>query len=258
FALLIALVEFIAGSCGKAVSGKSAEQRIDHDFGLGLESEHEVHEHHVQHEHHEGYWKKKVTWKEGWKKIWKPAKKQIWVPSYKKIYKPHWVKVQGWKEIQVPEWKQYWTPEVIKVGIPGEKFLGKDPEGWEYTSHDLWKKKVVWKSHWKKVWKPAKKEIWTDKLEWKEAWKQIWVPGYKDIWVPGWKKIWKPVVISEWFPAPDHHHQHHHQPDWDRKDNDISKVVWKREATGRGSSTRLQPVSGLLPNKSQALRIPGA
>lgn len=33
----------------------------------------------------------------------------------------------------------------IKKGIPGEKFLGKDHEGWEYTSHDLWKKKLVWK-----------------------------------------------------------------------------------------------------------------
>lgn len=28
----------------------------------------------------------------------------------------------------------------LKVGIPGEKYLGKDHEGWEYTSHDLWKK----------------------------------------------------------------------------------------------------------------------
>lgn len=40
----------------------------------------------------------------------------------------------------------------VKVGIPGEKFLGKDHEGWEYTSHDLWKKKLVWKSAWKKIW----------------------------------------------------------------------------------------------------------
>jgi len=28
----------------------------------------------------------------------------------------------------------------FQVGIPGEKYLGKDHEGWEYTSHDLWKK----------------------------------------------------------------------------------------------------------------------
>ena len=75
----------------------------------------------------------------------------------------------------MPGWKQIWVPELVKVGIPGEKFLGKDHEGWEYTryiieiilkslgnnktilfclssSHDLWKKKVVWKSHWKKIW----------------------------------------------------------------------------------------------------------
>lgn len=51
-------------------------------------------------------------------------------------------------------------PEWIKVGVPGEKYLGKDHDGWEYTSHDLWKKKLVWKSHWKKIWKPGKKQIW--------------------------------------------------------------------------------------------------
>lgn len=68
-----------------------AQQRIGHGFGLGLDvgiSEHDIHEHHI-HEHHEhhdpGYWKKKVTWKEGWKKIWNPAKKQIWNPSWKKV-----------------------------------------------------------------------------------------------------------------------------------------------------------------------------
>lgn len=122
-------------SQGQAV----AQQRIGHGFGLGLDvgiSEHDIHEHHIHehHEHHEhhdqGYWKKKVTWKEGWKKIWNPAKKQIWNPSWKKvrnmrkvsfhliliefqfgwqIWKPHWVKVPGWKEIQVPAWKQIWV-----------------------------------------------------------------------------------------------------------------------------------------------------
>lgn len=58
------------------------------------------------------------------------------------------------------------------------------------------------------------------------------------VWVPAWKKIFKPVVISEWFPSPDHHdhhhhheHHEHHEPGWDRKDTDKtdSKVVWKRE-----------------------------
>lgn len=153
--------------------------------------------------------------------------------------------------------------------------MGKDHEGWEYTSHDLWKKKVVWKSHWKKIWKPAKKQIWVpekklewkeawkqywkpakkqiwnDKLEWKEAWKQIWVPGWKEIWVPGWKKIWKPVVISEWFPTPDHHHEHHHDVgwDWDRKDKAATsgkdKVVWKRDDSNASGAkpTQLKPVA---------------
>lgn len=49
------------------------------------------------------------------------------------------------------------------------------------------------------------------------------------------------MVISEWFPTPDHHHDHHehhdhhdhhdHHEHWDRKDteNTDSKVVWKRE-----------------------------
>jgi len=90
--------------------------------------------------------------------------------------------------------------------------------------------------------------------EWKEAWKQIWVPGWKEIWVPGWKKIWKPVVISEWFPSPDHHDHHHHEHhDWDRKDTGVTatrtadgkdKVVWKRDDTNAaGKPTMLQPVA---------------
>lgn len=103
--LLGALSVAIKGSHAKAVgdqqaaesqvSGKSvAQQRIGDGFGLGLDigiGEHEVHEHHIHehHEHHEhhdpGYWKKKVEWKEGWKKIWNPAKKQIWNPSWKKV-----------------------------------------------------------------------------------------------------------------------------------------------------------------------------
>lgn len=106
--LLVVLSVATGGSYGKAVaadqqtaesqaSGQAvAQQRIGHGLGLGLGldvgiSEHEIHEHHIHehHEHHEhhdpGYWKKKVTWKEGWKKIWNPAKKQIWNPSWKKV-----------------------------------------------------------------------------------------------------------------------------------------------------------------------------
>lgn len=105
-------------------------------------------------------WKevKKPDWQKIWKPIWVPVKKEAWkeikVPDWKKIWKPKWIeiKVPAWKEIQVPAWKQYWTPKWIKKGVPGEKYLGKDPEGWEYTSHDLWKKKLVWQSAWKKIW----------------------------------------------------------------------------------------------------------
>lgn len=43
--------------------------------------------------------------------------------------------------------------------------MGKDPHGWEYTSHDLWKKKLVWKSHWKKIWRTEKKQIWGKLLD---------------------------------------------------------------------------------------------
>ncbi|XP_050743387.1 uncharacterized protein LOC108036234 isoform X2 [Drosophila biarmipes] len=232
--LLGVLCWAIGGSQSKAVvdqqpaasqvdSKSVAQQRIDLGLGLGdalIHDHHEHHEHIIEHhehhhEHHDpGYWKKKVTWKEGWKKIWNPAKKQIWNPSWKKIWKP--------------AKKQIWVPE----------------------------KKLEWKEGWKQYWKPAKKEIWTDKLEWKEAWKQIWVPGWKEIWVPGWKKIWKPVVISEWFPSPDHHDHHHHHEhgfDWDRKDAGVTatktadgkdKVVWKRDDTNAaGKPTFLQPVA---------------
>uniref|UniRef100_A0A1B0CWH8 Uncharacterized protein n=1 Tax=Lutzomyia longipalpis TaxID=7200 RepID=A0A1B0CWH8_LUTLO len=85
-------------------------------------------------------WKiqKVPAWKEVQVPIWKEEK----VPDWKKITKPIWKEIQVpvWKEIQVPDWKQIWVPEWVKVGIPGEKYLGKDHHGWEYTSHDLWKK----------------------------------------------------------------------------------------------------------------------
>ena len=58
-----------------------AQRRI----GFGFDEHHDIHEeihhHHEEihhHEHHDpGFWKKRVTWKEGWKKIWKTAQKQI-------------------------------------------------------------------------------------------------------------------------------------------------------------------------------------
>lgn len=46
----------------------------------------------------------------------------------------------------------------MKEGIPGEKHLGKDHDGWEYTSHDLWRKKMIWKPYWKKIWRTEKKQ----------------------------------------------------------------------------------------------------
>lgn len=59
------------------------------------------------------------------------------------------------------------VPDWVKMGIPGEKFLGKDKEGWEYTSHDLWRKKMIWKPEYKKVWKTEKKQEWVRK-QWKK------------------------------------------------------------------------------------------
>lgn len=84
------------------------------------------------------------------------------------------------------------------------------------------------------------------------------------VWVPAWKKIWKPVVISEWFPSPDHHdhHEHHEHHElhehpehgWDRKDKDVSdsKVVWKREQPSatlpKAHSTQNPNISKILGN----------
>lgn len=88
-------------------SSQVAQQRIGHHYGeLPLISDHDHHYHHDHHHHEEhdaGFWKKKVEWKEGWKKYWKAGKKQIWKPDWKKIWKPIWVPVQlpVWKDIQV-------------------------------------------------------------------------------------------------------------------------------------------------------------
>lgn len=71
---------------------------------LAIPEDHHHHEHHEE-QHDPGFWKKKVTWKEGWKKYWvsfetsfvaerlanvewfqKPGKKQVWKADWKKIY----------------------------------------------------------------------------------------------------------------------------------------------------------------------------
>jgi hypothetical protein len=92
-----------------------AQQRIG-DLGLLADHFHgHDHEHEHHHEEHDpGFWKKKVIWKEGWKKTWvslqsvtdkimlynkfefdlqKAGKKQIWKPDWKKIWKPVWVPI---------------------------------------------------------------------------------------------------------------------------------------------------------------------
>uniref|UniRef100_A0A182SUY6 Uncharacterized protein n=1 Tax=Anopheles maculatus TaxID=74869 RepID=A0A182SUY6_9DIPT len=90
-----------------------------------LEEHHHDHEeHHDYEEHHDpGYWKKKLIWKEGWKKIWKPGKKQIWKPDWKKIWKPIWVptEIPVWKDIQIPAWKQIWKPVWKEIQVPAWK-----------------------------------------------------------------------------------------------------------------------------------------
>lgn len=55
-------------------SSQIAQQRIG-DLGLLADSFQDDHHHDHDHEHHhhehdEGYWKKRVEWKEGWKKTW--------------------------------------------------------------------------------------------------------------------------------------------------------------------------------------------
>ena len=51
-----------------------AQQRIGDFGGLitdALDHLHHHHDHHHEHEDHDpGFWKKKVIWKEGWKKYW--------------------------------------------------------------------------------------------------------------------------------------------------------------------------------------------
>ncbi|XP_059488229.1 uncharacterized protein LOC132204030 [Neocloeon triangulifer] len=176
------------------------------------------HEEHspVPHNHKsDGTWKKKLIWKPRWKKVWKHAKKQIWNPHWKKTYKPIWKTTwkPDWKQIWLPAWKQIYKPVWVKQYVPGDKSHGTDYEGWEYTSHGLWRKKLIWKPYWKKYWKPGQKQIWIKgkKLIWQPAWRKTWVASWKPVKVPAWKKIWTPVWISEWVPFPDH------EEVWDRK-----------------------------------------
>jgi hypothetical protein len=52
-------------------SSQIAQQRIGHDYGSPevIDDPHH-HEHDPHHHHDPGFWKKKVIWKEGWKKYW--------------------------------------------------------------------------------------------------------------------------------------------------------------------------------------------
>lgn len=55
-------------------SSQIAQQRIG-DLGLIADHLHDFHDHdhdhhHDHHDHDPGFWKKKVIWKEGWKKTW--------------------------------------------------------------------------------------------------------------------------------------------------------------------------------------------
>lgn len=79
-----------------------AEQRVGFDYGAtgGAEAVVDDHHHHHEDHHDPGFWKKKVEWKEGWKKIWKPAKKLIQKPAWKKIWKPIWI----------PTTREEWVP----------------------------------------------------------------------------------------------------------------------------------------------------
>ena len=78
-------------------------------------------------------------------------------------------------------------PEWVKEGIPGEKFLGKDHEGAEYTAHDVWKKKMIWKPQWKKQWKTVEKQAF--KTEHVTKWKTRKVSHLKEFFFLGPKLI---------------------------------------------------------------------
>lgn len=84
---------------------------------------------------------------------------------------------------------------------------------------------------------------------WLEKFLKIFLFNSQEYWYGAWKLIWKPVVISEWFPTPDHHHDPHdhqgHHLDleqqhhgWDRSDEDTSqsKGIWKRDSDSSSTS----------------------
>lgn len=123
-----------------------------------------------------------------------PIWRDIKVADHKKVYKPVWkvIQVRVPKTIQVPVWNKKFIPEWVKEGVPGEKYLGKDEHGWEYTSHDLWRKKLIWKPIWVKSYKTEHKEEWVDqkKLEWKEEWVKIWRWEKKQEWAIQKKEEW--------------------------------------------------------------------
>lgn len=100
---------------------------------------------------------------------------------------------------QVEDWKQIWVPAVVKEGIPGEKYLGKDEHGNEYTAHDVWRKKMIWKPKWQKVWKTKQVEAHkTEKVqEWKVEKVQEWKIEKKQDWVSLTESNCNFVVISE-------------------------------------------------------------
>lgn len=55
-----------------------AQQRTGYDYTPPLLPEIEHHDHHHE-EHDPGFWKKKLIWKEGWKKTWKEGKQVMFL-----------------------------------------------------------------------------------------------------------------------------------------------------------------------------------
>lgn len=57
-------------------SSQVAQQRIGdgYDYSAPLTDDHDHHHHEA---HDPGFWKKKVTWKEGWKKYWVSFKTKL-------------------------------------------------------------------------------------------------------------------------------------------------------------------------------------
>lgn len=85
----------------------------------------------------------------------------------------------------------------------------------------IWKKKLVWKDEWVKIWRIEKKQ------EWKQDWKKITVPAWKIIDVPVWKEIkipeWKVNKVPAWIEIDVPIWKEEKVPDWKK----VSKPVWK-------------------------------